>query len=211
MIIPARSIGTIVADVVVEEHHEDRTTITRHPVEGSTGVATISDNAVDEPSEVTLTYGWWPGSTQNSGTATITVTLPDGTPQTMTGSFSNPNFLNAVYAQLLDLRSGHVPFMVYTGRRVYANMLISMLSVTTDKDTENALIIRVVCQQLIIVTTTTFQLSQNPAQVQDPQTGLQVAQQGQQNVTATPLPSTAAFQNSLSAQAAAQFPFPGEP
>ncbi|HCL6252394.1 TPA: hypothetical protein N2Q11_005248, partial [Citrobacter freundii] len=43
------------------------------------------------------------------------------------------------YQQLLDLQSSRVPFDVVTGKRVYSNMLVRAIEVTTDKTSENVL------------------------------------------------------------------------
>lgn len=50
-----RSIGSIVANVTVEEHHHDELEITDHPVERG---ATISDHAYKRPNEVTIVCAW---------------------------------------------------------------------------------------------------------------------------------------------------------
>jgi hypothetical protein len=202
----------LIADAVVEESHSDTCTITRHPVEGG---STTSDNVVDEPFEVTLLYGWSAGSPQNNGTATIGITDATAddeavaTPDALTRKIgANPHFLQAVYQQFLSLKASKIPFDIFTGKRAYTNMLIQSLSVTTDKDTENCLLIRVVCVQIITVQTTIFSLQTNPANTADPTTGTAVTPQGTQSTTPTPLPNTAAFQNSLSLSAAERFPFP---
>jgi len=43
------------------------------------------------------------------------------------------------YQEILDLQASRIPFDVVTGKRLYSNMLIRALEVTTDKTTENVL------------------------------------------------------------------------
>lgn len=52
---PVRVIGTIIPDVVVEEHHRDQLVITDHPVERG---AAISDHAFKLPVEVEIRCGF---------------------------------------------------------------------------------------------------------------------------------------------------------
>ena len=205
---PKRALGTLTADCVIEEAHVDRAMITRHPAEQG---STISDNVVDEPNEVTLTYGWSGGSPQNTASITLVGTAIAGSntaSASQTYNFSNPHFIQAVYQQLLSLKASKVPFAIYTGKRVYSNMLIESLATTTDASTENSLIVRIVCMQVIMVSTTIALLAVNPAQVANPQNNLAPAQRGTMQTTAGTLPSTSAFQGSLTTSAAQRFPFP---
>ncbi|WP_368855305.1 phage baseplate protein, partial [Escherichia coli] len=41
------------------------------------------------------------------------------------------------YQQILDLQSSRIPFDVVTGKRLYSNMLIRAIEVTTDRTSEN--------------------------------------------------------------------------
>lgn len=52
---PMRSIGAIIANVTVEEHHHDELEITDHPVERG---SVISDHAFKRPNEVTIMCAW---------------------------------------------------------------------------------------------------------------------------------------------------------
>lgn len=52
---PARKIGSIVANVTIDERHEDRLVITQHPVEQG---AQISDHAYKMPASVVLRVAW---------------------------------------------------------------------------------------------------------------------------------------------------------
>lgn len=149
----------ITASAYIEEMGEDTAQISDHPVEEG---STISDNIIDLPQELTIVYGWDPASQLNTS--------------------GSPSFLRNVYASLIALKVAKVPFTVYTGKRIYQNMVFRSISMTTDKDTENSLIIRANIRQLITVSTSTFTIPVNTAQVANPQTSLGTVQSGNQNL-----------------------------
>jgi hypothetical protein len=164
-----RSIGGIYPDVTIEEEHSDQLVVTDHPVQGSeSGNATISDHAYKLPAEVVISYGWSPGG---AGNATASST-----------------YLNDIYSQILELQSTRAIFTVYTGRRIYQNMILQAVSMTTDRNTENALIVRMACREIIFVQTQTVQVSTNPATQLNPERTLGTTQRGPQ-----PLQSGSSF------------------
>lgn len=154
-----RGISNIVADVVIEEVHEDESVITQHPVEE--GVI-ISDHAYDKPAEVVLTYGWSMSSPQNSDQ-------------------EGDAFLRNVYQSLLQLKVQHQPFKIFTGKRLYQNMLVQAIHVTTDKATENFLYVKITCQEVIMTSTQNVQLSDASVQALPSKTGPD-QEQGQVNL-----------------------------
>ena len=121
-----RQIDTIIPDVVVEEQHHDGSFITLHPVE--TG-APISDHAYRLPAEVEMRCGWSDSNHQE------------------------PGFVQQVYDELLALKNLYEPFNVSTGKRLYQNMLIKDLAVTTDDKYEFALNCIVGLREIIIAST----------------------------------------------------------
>ena len=133
--ITSRSMGPIVADVVIEERHEDDSVITSHPIERG---STISDHKYRQPSRVTLYYGW---SLSNSG--------------------RTEDYLKNVYTSLLALKDQQpvVLFDIYTGKRHYTNMTIKSLSITTNKDNENILMVQVTCVEVLLATTQVVQFA----------------------------------------------------
>lgn len=133
---PFRGFSTFTADAVIEERHEDELVITEHPVEAG---ATIADHAYKLPAEVTLTYVWGLGSPQNR--------TQDAT------------FLQTLYQQLLQLQVNRTIFQVFTGKRIYSNMLLQALRVDTDRSTENALRVVATCREVLIATTQIVQTS----------------------------------------------------
>lgn len=156
LLMSGRSIGGIIPDVTIEEHHTDTLTITDHPIE--TG-ASITDHAYSNPAEVTMRAAW---SNSNS----IVNSIVSGS--LLSGSISNANDL---YRQLLDLQKLRQPFDLVTGKRTYKNMLIKSLAVTTDKDSENALIVTIILRQVILVQTTSTTVPDASVQTDPSSTG----------------------------------------
>ncbi|PHM39266.1 bacteriophage protein [Xenorhabdus mauleonii] len=132
----------IVPSVVISEKHQDATEITEHPVQLG---AAISDHAYDKPSEVTMEIGFAGGGSLIDG-----VSMFDFFTGTMLGKSPKE-----VYQQLLELKSSKQPFDVTTGKRQYKNMLIRAIEVTTDKTSENVLMVVLTLREVIIVETQT--------------------------------------------------------
>ena len=128
-----RNIGGVIPDVVIQEVHDDAVTITQHPVEYG---AAISDHAYREPSQIVMTVGWTPGSLLVNGVLSGSI-------------FKGLQSLDDVYQSLLGIQRLREPFDLITGKRAYTDMMITALSVTTDKDTENALIVTVTMQEVL--------------------------------------------------------------
>lgn len=167
MIVQPRSLNGFVADAVVEEVGNDRAEITDHPVEQG---SPISDNMYSLPAELDLVYAWGISGRANTQ--------------------ANPNFLREIYASILALQQQQQVVTIYTGKRAYQNMVLRSIAQTTDAHTENALMLRIGCRQVIIVSTQTFTLPTAKSQVATPQTSLQTVKTGQQQPQpAQPSPS----------------------
>lgn len=123
-----RKIDTIKVNVVMNESTNDTLTITKQPVQQG---ASISDHAYKEPTVFSMTAHFQ----DNLITS-----------------------LSKIYQSLLDLQSSRVPFTVLTPKRIYKSMLMSSLSMTTDKTTENILSVSISMQEIIIVNFTTVQV-----------------------------------------------------
>ncbi|MBS9424531.1 phage baseplate protein [Photorhabdus caribbeanensis] len=138
-----RKIGVIVPSVVISETHTDVSNITDHPVQQG---VTFSDHAYDNPSEVRMDLGFAGGGS-----------LLDIIDTTKVFDISTGLSLGTsprdIYQQLLDLRASHKPFDVVTGKRLYKNMLIKDISVTTDKTSENVLSVVLNLREIVIVET----------------------------------------------------------
>lgn len=148
---PKRLIGTIEAQVTIEESHRDDLEITDHPVELG---APVSDHAFKRPREVIIKCGWSnspssPGFLNGLGAA-ATGTLAGVA--SLTGQ-AGPQQTLEIYQKLLALQESRVPFDILTGKTKYSNMLIATLTTVTDEHTENTLMVTLVCRQVIIVNT----------------------------------------------------------
>ncbi|EPG9146775.1 phage baseplate protein [Klebsiella variicola] len=134
----SRRIGLIVPSVVVSEKHSDTLEITEHPVE--TG-APVSDHAYKRPSEVVMEVGFAGGGSLLDFIDTSSLGLTLGL---------SPN---ETYQQILDLQTSRIPFDVVTGKRLYSNMLIRAIEVTTDRTSENVLMAVLTLREVIITQT----------------------------------------------------------
>lgn len=147
----SRAIGTVIPDVVVTEKHSDTLEITEHPVEKG---AAVSDHAYRRPSEVVMEIGFSGGGSLLDFLDTSSVGLSMG---------QSPI---EIYQELLSLQESRVPIDVVTGKRLYSNMLIRGLEVTTDQKSENVLMATVTLREVIITSTQQVQVAekQNMAQ-----------------------------------------------
>ncbi len=136
-----RSIGGIVPDVVVEEIGRDTTFVTNHPVERG---AAISDHAFMMPVEVEMRCAW----------------------SDSTAGFQG--YSELIYGALQSLQAAREPFTVLTGKRLYTNMLIVGLEVTTAAATEYALFVRVLLREVIITNTQMTSVGGSSATQSDP-------------------------------------------
>ena len=134
----SRKIGLIVPSVVVSEKHSDTLEITEHPVEIG---AAVADHAYKRPSEVVMEVGFAGGGSLLDFVDTSSIGLSLGlSPQ-------------ETYQELLGLQNSRIPFDVVTGKRLYSNMLIRALEVTTDKTTENVLSAVLTLREVLITQT----------------------------------------------------------
>jgi Dit-like phage tail protein len=151
LLMQGRNIAGIVPDCVIEERHSDDMEITSHPVEQG---AAISDHAFKKPAELVMRIAW---STSKSLTNLVEGVVSGGG---LSVSMSD------IYQQLLTLQAGQngqvQPFSVVTGKRSYNNMLMRSLRVTTNKESENALMVEATFQEVLIVSTQTAALSSIP-------------------------------------------------
>nr|WP_310616931.1 hypothetical protein [Pantoea cypripedii] len=149
----SRKIGLFIPDVVISEKHSDVLEITEHPVEKPTssangasadGAGFIADHAFRRPSELVMEVGFAGGGSLLDPLNTSSVGLSIGL---------SPK---DVYANLLDLQRKKTRIDVVTGKRIYSNMLIRVLDVTTDKTSENVLMASLTMREVIITTSQTI-------------------------------------------------------
>ncbi len=145
---PVRKIGNINVNVVIQENTNDTLTITRQPVQQG---ASITDHSYKEPTTLSMSI-----YLQNNS---FTSLLNANTIRNPLDSLSNSvNGLAKIYKDLLDLQNARSPIDVITPKRIYRSMLISTLSNTTDRLTENCLKIDIGFQEVIIVKVSTTQV-----------------------------------------------------
>lgn len=123
---PNRSIGGLVLDVTVEETHVDELEICEHPIENG---ADVVDHAFLLPSGLTIRAGHSDSGGDPSGDRRSVI----------------------AYQELRDLQGKRELLQVVTGKRSYENMLIRSLSVTTDKETENVLMVTAELREVLLV------------------------------------------------------------
>lgn len=152
-----RNIGGFIADVTIEETHDDALTITKNPVDQG---AAVTDHAYSEPPTVIIKAGWSNSSAQAGG---------------------DPDFVNDTYQALLDLQATKQPFDIVTGKRSYSNMLLGRITVRTDKSSENVLMLQVAATNIILVSTQTVTVPD--ANMANPQATGNVTDRGTVNTT----------------------------
>lgn len=156
---------SIIAHATVEETHEDELELTDQPVEQG---AAITDHAYVRPSNLTVVCGWSESPNQTSifnslegfaaaesplASALLGIAnLADGILNLVNGS---QDVVQQAYDTLLNSFRSRTLFDVYTGKRVYQNMLIKALSTTTNKEFENAMLIRIAFRQILMAQTQT--------------------------------------------------------
>jgi|SRR5579864_9059265 len=155
------SIGGILPDAALEEHHVDELVITEHPVEQG---AAISDHAYKRPVTCTIRAGWSNSSLAAGG---------------------DPNYVQEIYQQLIVLQASKQPFDIVTMKRLYQNMLPTRIQTDTDRKTANSMIVLIECREVIIVTTQTVTVPP-AANQQNPELNSSTTNTGAQSLQPAP-------------------------
>lgn len=188
----------IVAHATIEESHTDELVMTDHPVEQG---AVITDHAYVQPAEVVITAGWSNSPNNTSPLASATNNLLGfaaaespalsaliGAGELASGVFNlldgNQDAVKSAYDQLLTEYRARTLFSVLTGKRSYQNMLIKLLTTTTNKQYENAMLIRITFRQMLMAQTQTVTVP-NSANMANPENNGAVENMG----TTYPVPS----------------------
>ncbi len=174
---PPRAIGTIVPDCTIEETGRDDMTTTDHPVEVG---APITDNAFKRPAELIIRAGWSNSSPQAAFTSTLFGVPTFG----IVPTFSE-DYVSQVYNALLAMQAARQLITIYTGKRVYPNMLLTSVSQTTDRHSEFSLFCTIAAKELIIVNTQTITLPPQSSMSQPQATAPQI-DNGSAQPTAAP-------------------------
>lgn len=155
----------LVAQVTVEEMHQDEAEITENPVEQG---AVIADHAFVRPADVVVTAGW-SNSPNNSGPLNQILGAAansNGSLQAVIGAAEliggvvnllsgGQDAVTQAYQSLLNTYRARALVDVYTARRIYKNMLIKSVVLTTDQKTENSMIVRITFRQILMAQTKT--------------------------------------------------------
>ncbi|BCQ40897.1 hypothetical protein ERHA54_35000 [Erwinia rhapontici] len=140
----SRKIGLIIPSVVISEKHSDSLEITEHPVEDK---APVADHAFKRPAELLMEVGFAGGGSLLDFADTSSIGL---------GLGLSPG---ETYQELLNLQATRVPFDVTTGKRIYRNMLIRVLDVTTERTSENVLMATLTLKEVLISSTRSVQVA----------------------------------------------------
>ena len=172
---------TLTGYVTMTEEGRDELELTKHPVD--TG-STISDHAYRLPSTLSVKLMWSPTSASPLGWVPFSGL---GAALTSLGG-SSSSYLSNVYLQLITLQRSRGLATVTTGKRPYRNMLPTLISVTTDEETENVLSVTINFEEVLLASTTLAQQApiNGSAQASPQSTTPPVAQGAQQLVPATP-------------------------
>ena len=108
--------------------------------------------------------------------------------QANTGTGKGTTTIQDIYQQLLALQEGRQLIDIYTGKRVYKNMLIKSMSTESSMKTENALPVTLICRQIIIVQTAVVTVTAAAANQAFPELTNPVANFGTKQLFAAPLP-----------------------
>ena len=170
----------IQADVVIEEVPRDELEITDHPVENT---ASISDHAYKHPKEVKISWGWsdsptsigpWyagVGTAAGAATGLLPNDLAVAAGRVAAGvsiasiASKDPSRVTMYYERLLTLQEQRELVTLYTGRRVYRNMLLKSIHSITNKDSAYSMVIEMTVREVIIVTTSTVTLKGDAADI----------------------------------------------
>ena len=185
-------IPNIIAHAVIREQHVDRLETTYHPVEQG---SFISDHAFKLPAEIILTLGWSNSPSDNSLLASAVgaaaavgndaVRLAAGVLSTGAAvqsllSGAGIEQVRAAYDNLLDLQHRRCLFTIYTGKRVYYNMMATTIATETDFVTEHSMIATLECREIILVNTQIVSLPMSSQKF--PKSTSSVVNKGQKSV-----------------------------
>ena len=156
----------ITALMTVEERGTDKLTITRHPV--AVG-AEITDHSYMEPAELMLRM-------------MATNSIPGG----------NESYVKDIYDDVRKLQASGLTFPIQTGKRLYQNMLIESCVLTNDEKSEHALMLQIMCREIIFAKTSVVAYVPQADQANPQATDGQTDSGAKQPVPTTVVPDQAA-------------------
>lgn len=181
---PKRAVGPFVAHATLRERHVDELDVVDHPVEAG---SQISDHAFKRPPEVTIECAWSdspPSRNVLQGLAQSVSGTVNGIASILTGN--SPDQIKATYANLVKLQETKTLVDVYTGKRVYRNMILKSMIVETDAKHEHVLRVEATMRQVFIATVQVVTVGAPPDQQADPQATAPSIGKGIKQLTAAP-------------------------
>lgn len=181
---PKRGIGPFVAHATLRERHVDELDVVDHPVEAG---SPMSDHAFKRPPEVTIECAWSdspPSSNVLQGLSQAASGTLNGITSILSGN--SPNQVKAVYANLVKLQETKTLVDVYTGKRVYKNMLLKSMIVETDAKHEHVLRVEATMRQVFIAQVQVVTVGAPPDQQADPQATMPSVGKGVKQLTGAP-------------------------
>jgi hypothetical protein len=127
-----RMIENITVDAIINEDTNDTLTVTKQPVQ--TG-ASITDHAYNEPTVFSMQILQQVNNPITQLTSTFAKAPTSGLAQ--------------LYQQFLDLQKQRIPFNILTPKRIYKNMLMTVVRLSTNKATENILSLNLSFQEIL--------------------------------------------------------------
>ncbi len=159
---PQRSVGIILPTITLSEDHQDVVQVTNHPVQVSSN---ISDHAYMEPATVSMLVGW------SNADALFDLT---------------ESYVREVYEGILEVQAQRQLLEVYTGKRVYRNMMLISVSTQTTAQTEYSLLVQMTCREVIQANVSVGVLSSAQQQALPRQTQSQTIRGVQMPIPVTP-------------------------
>lgn len=138
----------IIPDVTISEMHSDEVTVTQHPVD--TG-ANIADHAYRQPATVVCTFGW-------SDSSRLINSLMSGGTGAVGSLLKGKGSVEDVYKTLLELKDKRTTLKLSTAKRVYPCVIITRITTTT-VDSENAAVIEITFQEILVAQAKTVTLA----------------------------------------------------
>lgn len=170
--------------VVISEDHQHTVAVTEHPVEQG-GV--ITDHAYKLPATLHMQIGWSASDPSASGNVRIFgVTLPTFAGLTGFNTGEGVAYIRSIFSQVLAKQRDRSLMTVFTGKRLYQNMLITNVSERTSAETENALILSITFKEVIIASTKTVKLPVNADALADPPAATPLTQNGSKSALPVP-------------------------
>ena len=173
--------------VAILEDHHDELEITSHPVEQG---ATIQDHAYKLPSTPTMQLGWSTSASLGAQAPSLLGIIGQPlSPLDVASLFTSGGtdlFIRQVYQRLLSLQVQRTLLTIYTGKRVYNNMLIQTLAERTTEQTEHCLIVTATFKEIQLAFVQTVTTPTNTNAQASPQTTTPSVPQGSQQLGPAP-------------------------